>query len=87
MHPKPRRLSRDQQLRCLRDLNDRTRIEDVLADAAGADPGDKRVEVFGQSIAFEKIARDHELLHLAGAFVDAEDAHVAIEALDTVIAT
>ena len=32
-----------------------------------------------------KIARDHDLLDLAGAFVDAEDAHVAIEALDAVI--
>src|SRR5690348_9410169 len=37
------------------------------------------------SIPAQQVAGDHDLLNLAGPFVDAEDAHVAIEALDPVV--
>src|SRR5262245_61874510 len=43
---------------------------------------------FFSSVTFDSldhVARDHELLDLAGAFVDAEQPHVAIEPLDAVV--
>ena len=56
------------------------------AQPAGADFADETVrDCPAHRVSAQKIPRDHHLLDLARALVDAEDAHVAVEALDAVV--